>query len=29
LALLSAEWLVYHRGTLSKIWIGLNRKEQI
>ncbi len=29
LTLITAEWMVYHRGTLSKIWLGLTRKEQI
>lgn len=29
LVLLSTEWLVYHRGTIAKIWLGLTRKEQI
>ncbi len=28
LALLVAEWLVYHRGTLTKIWLGLAPKER-
>lgn len=28
LILLVAEWLVYHRGTLSKLWLGLTRKEK-
>jgi len=28
LALLTAEWLVYHRGTLTKIWLELVPKER-
>lgn len=29
LILLIIEWFVYHRGTLSKLWSGVARKEQI